>query len=261
MVGRGIYCRKNHKRMMVMEWLWLFGIGIVATFIGTLSGSGGLINVPAMILLGLPIHSIISANKFSNMLSSFSSFYVLLRRKELAFKEAMKTGPIALAGGIFGGLFASSLSQQSLQLFAGGMLIVALGLSFLKKKKTNYSSRIVPSRALPFVGVIGWYDGTFGPGQATLQMNLFRHVGISYLASIGLTRFNTFLSCTGAVVVYFFSGHLNMMIAIPLAIGSITGAQISVRIADKLTLGQVNWLLRSMTILLIFQVCYSIFTK
>ncbi|WP_169525151.1 sulfite exporter TauE/SafE family protein [Pseudalkalibacillus hwajinpoensis] len=244
-----------------MEWLWLFGIGVIATFIGTLSGSGGLINVPAMMLLGLPIHSIISANKFSNMLSSFSSFYVLLRRKELSMTAAMKTGPIALAGGILGGLFASSLSQQALQLFAGGMLILALGLSFIRKKESNHLSRNVPTKALPFVGVIGWYDGTFGPGQATLQMHLFRQVGISYLTSIGLTRFNTFLSCTGAVVVYFFSGHLNMMIAIPLAVGSITGAQLSIRIADKLTLGQVNWLLRSMTILLILQVCYNIFTK
>ncbi len=243
-----------------MEWLWLFGIGLIATFIGTLSGSGGLINVPSMMLLGLPIHSIISANKFSNMLSSFSSFYVLLKRKELLMTEAIKTGPIALVGGILGGVFASSLSQEALQIFAGAMLLAALGLSFMKKRHSDHQSKKVPVKALPFVGVIGWYDGTFGPGQATLQMHLFRQNGISYLASIGLTRFNTFLSCTGAVVVYFLSGHLNMAIAIPLAVGSITGAQISVRLANKLSFVQVNWLLRSMTVLLIVQVCYHIFT-
>lgn len=241
-----------------MEWLWLFGIGLIATFIGTLSGSGGLINVPAMMLIGLPIHSIISANKFSNMLSSFSSFFVLLKRKELAMNEAFKTGPIALIGGVLGGLFASSLPEQALQIFAGSLLMAALGLSFIKKTESTTLMRRVPKRALPFVGIIGWYDGSFGPGQATLQMHLFRQVGLSYLFAIGLTRFNTFLSCTGAVVVYFLSGHLNMAIAVPLAIGSITGAQISIRIADKLSLKQVNWLLRTMTILLIFQVCYSI---
>ncbi|MCA0174497.1 sulfite exporter TauE/SafE family protein [Bacillus sp. RAR_GA_16] len=242
-----------------METGFLFAIGLIATFVGTLSGSGGLINVPAMMLLGLPVHSIISANKFSNMLSSFSSFYVLLKRKELSMKQALKTGPIALSGGILGGLFASSLSEQALQFFAGGMLLLALALSFKKKKQSTHTSRTVPMQALPFVGLIGWYDGTFGPGQATLQMHLFRQSGISYLTSIGLTRFNTFLSCTGAVVVYFLSGHLSMAIALPLAAGSITGAQISVRLANKLSLSQVNWLLRSMTILLIFQVCYSIF--
>ncbi|WP_226658504.1 sulfite exporter TauE/SafE family protein [Pseudalkalibacillus hwajinpoensis] len=242
-----------------METVFLFAIGLIATFVGTLSGSGGLINVPAMMLLGLPVHSIISANKFSNMLSSFSSFYVLLKRKELSMREALKTGPIALSGGILGGLFASSLSEQALQIFAGGMLLLALALSFKKKKQSTQSSRIVPMKTLPFIGLIGWYDGTFGPGQATLQMHLFRQSGISYLTSIGLTRFNTFLSCTGAVVVYFLSGHLIMGIALPLAAGSITGAQISVRMANKLSFKQVNWLLRSMTILLIFQVCYSIF--
>ena len=133
-----------------MEWLWLFGIGLIATFIGTLSGSGGLINVPAMMLLGLPIHSIISANKFSNMLSSFSSFYVLLKRKELSMREGIKTGPIALVGGILGGVFASSLSQEALQIFAGAMLLAALGLSFMKKRQSDHLSKKVPVKALPF---------------------------------------------------------------------------------------------------------------
>ncbi len=247
-----------HMEMMFMDSLFLFGIGLIATFVGTLSGSGGLINVPSMMLLGLPIHSIISANKFSNMLSSFSSFYVLLKRKELSMKEALKTGPIALCGGVLGGLFASLLSEQALQIFAGTMLVLALALSFIKKGQSNHSSHKVPVKSLPFIGLIGWYDGTFGPGQATLQMHLFRQSGIAYLTSIGLTRFNTFLSCTGAVIVYLLNGHLSMAIALPLAAGSITGAQLSVRMANKLSFRQVNWLLRSMTILLIFQVCYSL---
>ncbi|MFP3340031.1 hypothetical protein R0J91_18780, partial [Micrococcus sp. SIMBA_131] len=62
----------------------------------------------------------------------------------------------------------------------------------------------------------------------------------------------------GAVIVYLLNGHLSMAIALPLAAGSITGAQLSVRMANKLSFRQVNWLLRSMTILLIFQVCYSL---
>ena len=46
-----------------MEFVILFLTGIVATTIGTLSGSGGFINFPMMILLGIPVHSAIGANK------------------------------------------------------------------------------------------------------------------------------------------------------------------------------------------------------
>jgi uncharacterized membrane protein YfcA len=41
-----------------MEWP-IFFIGIAATFIGTLAGSGGMINMPLMLLYGLPVHTII----------------------------------------------------------------------------------------------------------------------------------------------------------------------------------------------------------
>ncbi|NCU18615.1 hypothetical protein [Pallidibacillus pasinlerensis] len=52
-----------------MECVILFFTGIVATTIGTLSGSGGFINFPMIILLGIPVHSAIGANKDSNTFS------------------------------------------------------------------------------------------------------------------------------------------------------------------------------------------------
>ena len=58
-----------------MEYGILFLTGIFATTVGTLAGSGGFINFPIMILLGIPVHSAIAANKVSNTISSFSSFF------------------------------------------------------------------------------------------------------------------------------------------------------------------------------------------
>lgn len=54
----------------------IFLTGVLATTIGTLAGGGGFISFPMLLLLGTPIHSAIAANKVSNTISSFSTFFL-----------------------------------------------------------------------------------------------------------------------------------------------------------------------------------------
>lgn len=57
-----------------MEYIIMFLIGVCATTLGTLAGGGGLISLPAMLLLGVPVHSAIGANKVSNKSVRFQAF-------------------------------------------------------------------------------------------------------------------------------------------------------------------------------------------
>jgi uncharacterized membrane protein YfcA len=237
-----------------LEFILLFLVGICATFIGTLAGSGGLINFPTMLLLGIPVHSAIGANKFSNMFSSFSSFITLLLKKEVSFRSVVKIGPFSLLGGLTGGYVATLFSQEIMTIIATGLLIFAFGISFISKPKTHTEQQnTVPILVFPAILGIGIYDGVFGPGQGTLQMHLFTHQNISYLKAIAFTRFNTFLSCVGAFISYFLSGHMIWPVAFALMSGSVIGAQIAVRVAGKVSKKMVTYLLRVITLLLIIQ--------
>ena len=239
-------------------FLILLSIGFVATFIGTLAGSGGLINLPAMLIAGVPIHTAIASNKFSNTISSFSSFYVLFRKKEVQFLSALKIAPFSFLGGIMGGLIASSLTEKTMLMVGIGLLIFALLLSFKRKPDHNEDMKGRLSKwTYPGLFGIGTYDGMFGPGQATFQMYLFFYQGITYLRTIAYTRFNTFLSCLGALGSFYFSGYFDWETAIPLSIGSLLGAQIAVRIAGKISKAAVKLILRSITILLLLQLIYQ----
>jgi uncharacterized membrane protein YfcA len=235
-------------------------VGFAATFVGTLAGSGGMINFPIMLLLGVPVHSAIAANKFANMFSSFSSFFVLIRNSNTKLTPYFISGSLSLIGGISGGLIASSISREHLTIIALVLLCGALFLTFIKTKKDANSSdeiKKLPSRIYPFLFGIGAYDGMFGPGQGTMQMQLFLRNGFSYLQTVSFTRFNTFLSCTGAVFTYFFAGHYMWNVAIPLTIGSICGAQMAIRLAPKLNTKQVTILMRTVTVLLILQLIFK----
>ncbi|MCB7069836.1 TSUP family transporter, partial [Caldibacillus sp. 210928-DFI.2.22] len=72
-----------------MEYIALFFTGMVATTLGTLAGGGGLISLPIMLLLGIPIHSAIGANKVSNTVSAFSSFLYLFKHGQISLKESL----------------------------------------------------------------------------------------------------------------------------------------------------------------------------
>jgi uncharacterized protein len=244
----------KEKMVICMIEILLIFVGFIATFIGTLAGGGGMISLPAMLVIGVPIHSAIAANKFSNTFSSFSSFIVLLKEKKINFTSALIIAPFSLIGGITGGAIASSLSQKYLTLFAILLLSFALLLSLKKKPKTTEgnTTKKIPKRLLPYLYGVGIYDGMFGPGQATLSMFTYLHHGFSFMASMAFTRFQTFLSCLGAVLMYVSSGHFELKVALFLGIGSIIGAQVSVRIANNLPTRHLQMILRIVTVLLIF---------
>jgi uncharacterized membrane protein YfcA len=221
---------------MDLSYFYLILIGFIATFIGTLGGGGGLINLPAMLLLGVPIHSAIAANKFSNTFSSFSSFFTIWRRKEVDIKTGLSIVPFTIIGGASGALLASILTEDMLLRVALVLLILASSLNIMKSKKkpSETDDQSVKLFSPTYIG-IGAFDGLFGPGQATLLMHSFLNAGYSFLKSIGLTRLQTLSSCFISFIVYFSMGHFDWRVGISLAAGSILGAQTSVRIASKLS--------------------------
>lgn len=238
-----------------MEYILLYTIGICATTLGTLAGGGRLISLPAMLILGIPIHSAIGANKVSNTVSSFSSFFHLYRKKEISLKEAVWIIPVSLGGGITGGVIASNIAGKNMYIIAIILLIFAFIASF--KGKGNFTgNELIQMNKVSVPGLfgIGMYDGLFGPGQGTLMLYLFGYLNIAYLRAVALVRLATFSSCFGAAISYISTGKIIWPMTLALLLGSLSGAQIGVRIAEKLKPKYVKPILRVVTIGLIFQI-------
>ncbi|MGB3261469.1 sulfite exporter TauE/SafE family protein [Paenisporosarcina sp.] len=237
-----------------MDYFLLYFIGVTATTIGTLAGGGGLISLPTMLLLGMPIHSAIGANKVSNTVSSFSSFFTLYKRKQISLKDSLWLIPISLGGGVTGGFIASQLSASNLYVLAIVLLAFAFVTSFIGKGNFTGEEPLKLSKVSgPGLFGIGIYDGLFGPGQGTLMLYLFSYLNIAYVKSVGLVRLATFSSCFGAAISYISSGAIIWPLTLALMAGSITGAQLGVRIAEKLKPQYVKPILRVVTALLILQ--------
>lgn len=243
-----------------MEYVWLYFIGFAATTLGTLAGGGGLISLPSMLLMGLPVHSAIGANKVANTVSSFSSFLVIYKNKEITVKEALTVAPLSLAGGITGGVLASFLKEEWMVILAIVLLTFAFITSFLGGSNFDGQEpfRVTKKSATSLYG-IGIYDGVFGPGSGTLALYLYARLKISYLRAVGLSRIMIFSSCFGASISYISTGKIIWPLTIALMLGSISGAQLGVRLARKLKKEHVGPILRIVTVLLIIQIVVKYF--
>lgn len=241
-----------------MEYLLFLFIGIIGNVIGTLVGGGGLITLPTMMLMGVPVHSAIGANKVSNMVSAFSSFYTIYQRKELAWNEMRSVLLVSLIGGTLGGLFASFMSSQSLTFIAIILLGFALVISFMGGADFGDNERFTMNRKNgPILLGVGFYDGMFGPGSSTLALYTYAHEKISYIKAVGLSRVGVFAMCSGAAITYIATGKIEWPLTLILMIGSTIGAQIGLVLARKVKAHQVKLLLRIVTIVLIVQLVYD----
>lgn len=241
-----------------MEYLLFLAIGIAGNVIGTLVGGGGLITLPTMMLMGVPVHSAIGANKVSNMVSAFSSFYTIFRRKELLWSEMRSVLLVSLVGGTLGGLFASFINSQTLTLIAIILLGFALIMSFVGGAEFGEKESFTMNRKNgPILLAVGFYDGIFGPGSSTLALYTYAHEKISYLKAVGLSRVGVFAMCSGAAITYIATGKIEWPLTFVLMIGSVMGAQIGIILARKVKANQVKLLLRIVTIVLILQLVYD----
>lgn len=241
--------------------LFLF-IGFAGNVIGTLVGGGGLITLPIMMLIGVPVHSAIGANKVSNMVSAFSSFYSIFSRKEISWQELRPVFFVSLVGGTLGGLIASFMSSQTLTILAILLLGFALVMSFIGGGDFGDKSTFTMNRKNGSILLgVGIYDGMFGPGSSTLALYTYAYEKISYIKAVGLSRVGVFAMCSGAAVTYIATGKIEWPMTLALMVGSIIGAQVGIRLARKVKASQVKVLLRAVTIILMLQLIYDFISQ
>lgn len=238
----------------------LICVGMISNILGTLAGGGGLITLPTMLLLGMPAHSAIGANKVSNMVSTFSSFVTMLKRKEVSFKEALPILTLCSVGGILGGLTASFFDAKTLTILAIVLLIFSFLLSLIGKSDFGQELTLkLKAKTTTLLAFIGFYDGVFGPGSGTLLLYLFGSEKLTYMKAVLLGRVGIFSSCTGAAIMYIFTGHIMWYETVFLMIGSIIGAQIGMKLARIVSVRVAKIILRSITILLIAELLIEFF--
>src|SRR3982751_2519148 len=93
---------------MTLE-LWhfplLFAVGLIAGAVDAVAGGGGLITVPALLTLGLPVPLALGTNKFQSSFGSVSASWHFVRQGAVDLR-ACRLGIIMTLIGALSGAFA-----------------------------------------------------------------------------------------------------------------------------------------------------------
>ena len=82
---------------------FLFVIAIIAGFIDTLVGGGGLLAVPALLLSGIPPIYVLGTNKFQGSMGTGIATFLLFRKKKLNWETIKYLMLASFIGSIIGG--------------------------------------------------------------------------------------------------------------------------------------------------------------
>ena len=215
----------------------LFLVTIFAGFVDSIAGGGGLIVLPAMLILGIPPLEALGTNKLQAQFGSASATIAYARRGHVDLKKQFPMALMAFLGGIVGAIIAAFVPPDILRMIMP-FLLIAIAIYFaFKPNLSDLDShrRITPILfGLTIVPLVGFYDGIFGPGAGSFYMLAFVGLaGFGMLKATAHTKLLNFGSNFGSFLVFTVSGAIMWKLGLIMGLGQFVGAQIGSRLAMK----------------------------
>lgn len=225
-----------------MEIVWLSGFAFLAGFIDSVVGGGGLIQLPALLLL-LPreasadLASVFGTNKAASICGTGVAVAQYAPRVAINWSSIV---PAALAAFVCSYLGAMAVSRFDRELLEPVILVLLVGVAFYTVLRPNLGSLHAPAfsrhheRSLGIVmgAVLGFYDGFFGPGMGSFLIFTFVGLfGFDFLSASASAKVINFATNLAALILFASTGHVLYEYAAPMAVCQILGSVIGTRVA------------------------------
>lgn len=240
-----------------MDWLVLgpemlgilFAVALLAGFIDSLAGGGGLLTVPALLAVGVPPAQALATNKLQSVGGSFSASLYFIRRGAVNLKEQKLTILLTLAGSIVGAILVQHMRADLLRQMLP-LLVIGIGLYFLLMPWLGEEESHRRLSALPFGlvagGCIGFYDGFFGPGAGSFYALAYvTLLGFNLTKSTAHAKVLNFTSNIGGLALFIICGKVVWSLGLVMLVGQVLGARLGAHMV--LTRGQT--LIRPMIVI------------
>tara|TARA_B100000470_G_scaffold95689_1_gene73893 strand:- start:789 stop:1550 length:762 start_codon:yes stop_codon:yes gene_type:complete len=206
---------------------FLFIVGIIAGFLDTLVGGGGLLAVPALLLSGIPPIYVLGTNKFQGSMGTGIATFILFRKKKLDWHSVKKLMLASFVGSVIGGIIVQFIDTQLLS-FVIPIVLFVIAIYFIISPKpksisiNSKSNKKFDSYAVP---VVGFYDGMFGPGAGSFfVMTGVMLKKLEIIQATILAKPLNFASNIAGFIVFFTFGHIAFLIGLIMMLGQFIGS-------------------------------------
>jgi uncharacterized membrane protein YfcA len=211
-------------------------VGMLAGIIDSIAGGGGLLALPTILATGMPPLAALATNKLQSMCGTATATVRYAKAGLIEWRHMVPSIITTAIGAALGVVAVQSISQNALKLVIPVLLIAAV-LYFLLSPRMgddDAHQRLSLNLYAGVAGVIGLYDGFFGPGTGS-----FFAVSLVGLAGMGLTRATAHtkvLNLTSnivAVALFAAGGHIIWTVGLAMSAGQIAGAWIGSHLAVR----------------------------
>jgi uncharacterized membrane protein YfcA len=225
-----------------LEYLSAPLIGFIAGFTGTILGiGGGSIMVPTMVLIGIDIKKAVPASLFAILGTSAGGLRKLYRHGLVDYKLAFTLETASVSGAVIGVYFFGRESSNVLVALLG-IVLIATGILFTYKERKGTSSRDEYNKnPLRFASALlvsllaGFLSATLGIGGGVLKVPILVAVlGLEIHRAVSTSKLMVGITALTGVLGYIYTGHMDIILATLLLLGTYSGAKLSTNVMLEL---------------------------
>jgi uncharacterized protein len=212
--------------------------GVIAGFINTLAGSGSLITLPILILLGLPANVANGTNRVGVLLQNVVAVATFRQGGVLQAAGTWKLVLPSVIGSVIGASLAVDLDEALLRRMIGAVMLLMLAVMLFKPERwiaeqaDHREPRLLVE--VPLFFVIGLYGGFIQAGVGIfLLAGLVLSAGFNLVSANAMKNLIVLVFTAAALVVFIINDQVQWTLGLLLAAGQAVGAWAAAHLAVK----------------------------
>jgi uncharacterized protein len=222
-----------------------FGAGVI----DAMAGGGGLIQLPALFAAypATPHPTLLGTGKLAGFAGTTSAIFRFIRHVTIDWRLVIPAAASAFAAALVGAWIATRIAPDQFRTLVPVLLTAycctrcctATSGCCIVRAGTVLRGRAVAAAG---AGVIGLYDGFFGPGTGSFLVFLFvRGFGLDFLHASASAKVVNAAANVAAIILFGLTGELLWLLGLAMAACNVTGAQLGSHLAIRHGSGFVRW--------------------
>jgi len=219
------------------QTVFVLAAALGAGLIDAMAGGGGLIQLPALFAAfpSAPHTTLLGTGKLAGLAGTTSAVFRYVRHVRLDWRLVGAAAAGAFAAAVAGAWIATQFPPARFRALVPVLLAFVLVYTLLHKELgREHRPRGGPGLAAASAGLIGLYDGFFGPGTGTFLVFLFiRTFGLDFLHAAASAKVVNAAANLAALLLFGLTGRLYWLLGLGMAACNVVGAQLGSQLAIR----------------------------
>lgn len=214
-----------------------FGAGVI----DAMAGGGGLIQLPALFAAypAIPHPTLLGTGKLAGFAGTTSAVFRFLRHVRIDWRLVLPAAAAAFVAALAGAWISTRIAPDRFRAMVPVLLTIVLAYTLLHRdfglehrpRGQGHRGRALGAAG---AGIIGLYDGFFGPGTGSFLVFLFvRGFGLDFLHASASAKVVNAAANVAAIILFGLTGNLMWLLGLAMAVCNVTGAQVGSHIAIR----------------------------